>query len=405
MHTHSKINIKELNTRILSDKYNSIIFTSKGNLDIYIVGGYLRDILLGREGLDRDYAVSCTDSITRGDFTKFLEKVASKIDGKIVRIGRRNLQRIVTENGVTLDFMPVDKNIEHDVSVRDFTINSLAWSPERGIIDLHDGINDLSDRIIRMIKIENLKDDPVRIIRAYRFADELSFEIETETREALKILSGLIKEAKTERVTLEFFRIISLNSPAQTLKKLLRDGVLGQIISIPYHKLEAKLKVIDKINEIINKLPLNYRMKLNQRFSQNLTYKGLLRLGVLLQGMPENTLNMSLVIYKRLIRLDKADKFSINTHKSIKKGELYEIFRITEEASIDYLIIKNLSRYLGEMERYYSIKKRGILSTNEIIKVTRIDRGKALGDAIEILRKAQFENLIKTKQEARELLK
>ncbi len=169
MHTLGKSDISAINRKIKSDKYNSIILKSKKNLDIYIVGGYVRDILLGREGPDRDYAI-------RGDYSNFLKNIASRVNGKIFTIGKKNFHRIALKNGLMLDFMPVDNNIEHDLSVRDFTINSLAWSPERGIIDLHNGIDDLVKKTIRMVKIENLQNDPVRIVRAYRFADELSFK-------------------------------------------------------------------------------------------------------------------------------------------------------------------------------------------------------------------------------------
>jgi tRNA nucleotidyltransferase/poly(A) polymerase len=391
-------NISEYNKKIIADKYNSIIFKSKKDLDIYLVGGYVRDFLLGRKSLDRDYAIC-------GEFRNFIKKIASKTDGKIVRIGKMDLHRIVFKNGLTFDFMPVDKNIEHDVFTRDFSINSLAWSPERGFIDLHDGIKDLSKKIIRSLRIANLKSDPVRIIRAYRLADELSFRIETKTRNALKVLCRLIKEAKSERITLEFFRILNSKNPQRILKMMLEDGILRQILLFLYNEIDSKFKVINSINKKLNKLPLRYKVKLNDVFSQNLTYRGLIRLEILIMNSPRNhRLNLSSRILKKVSALEKAERL-IHSRKPLKKEDLYDIFSIAGSASLDCLIIHNLTKYINEMERFFKIMKKGFLSAGEIEKISGLEEGKELGNTIKILKKAQFTNKIKTKKEAVKFLK
>jgi tRNA nucleotidyltransferase/poly(A) polymerase len=385
-----------LRKKILSDKYNKVIFSSGNNYDIYIVGGYVRDILLHRKSLDRDYVV-------KGTFMSLLNRVAFETSGKIVSLGRKGLHRIIVNNNVTLDFLPLKYNIECDIAERDFTINALAWSPKRGIIDIEGGRKDLSKKLIRMTAIENLKADPVRILRAYRFAEELSFGIDPETRNALRTLGGMIKQTKSERITLEFFKILNSTEPSGTLKTLLRDNVLGHIIYINYNELEDRLQVISKINKICDELPLRYRSMLHERFSQNLILKGLMRLEVLLEDIPEHILSFSSHITKRLMLMQKAEAFMCK--RKVTRRLLFDLFALTENAAIDFLLKRNILKYIEDYERYLKIKKRGLLSCGQIMRIADIYDGPVLGRLLNIVKRAEFDEKVKTKQEAIDLLK
>jgi tRNA nucleotidyltransferase/poly(A) polymerase len=158
------------------DPYNHVVFDSAIDDELFMVGGFVRDILLGRKGFDRDY-------IVRDDFQKVAARVAIKTGGKLVQIGKRNFFRVLTKNGTSMDFTPMNQDINYDLSGRDFTINALAWSPETGLIDLFNGIEDIRKGLIRGINKENLVNDPARIIRAYRLLGATSFKIEEATRE------------------------------------------------------------------------------------------------------------------------------------------------------------------------------------------------------------------------------
>ncbi len=385
-----------LKRKILSDKYNRIIFTSGKGRDIYVVGGYIRDVLLNRRSLDRDYVV-------KGELDRLLKGVAFETGGKVVHIGKKGLHRIVSRNGVTLDFSSLKKDIESDVSERDFTVNSLAWSPERGIIDIYKGREDLLKKLIRMTDPKNLREDPVRILRAFRLGEELSFRIDPLTRSALRMTRGMIKQAKSERITLEFFKILSTPDPSRTLKMLLEDRVLGCLIFCNYNELKKRLEVVSKINRIYDELPLRHGILLGKRFSQNISYRGLFRLEALLKGIPQNILNLSSEIIKRLMLLHKADNF---LHKrKIKKEMLFDIFVLTEHAAIDFLITRNVIRFLGEYERYRKVMKRGLLSSGEIITTTDISHGPDLGHLIKMIKRAEFNHEVKTKKEAIRLIK
>lgn len=388
---------KELDGKILSDKYNALIFGKKRGREIYIVGGYIRDILLRRTSADRDYVVE-------GPLKDLIKEVASESKGKIITIGEKDFYRIILNNGVTLDFSPIKNNIESDISERDFTINSLAWSPERGIIDLSKGLDDISNKLIKMIKMENLRNDPVRILRAYRLAGELSFRIDGKTRNALKLLSFLIREVKSERITLEFFKILNSKSRITTLEWLLEDGILECIIFLSHRELEHRVKVISEIYPILHKLPLRYQIGLENIFSQDLSGKGLLGLEILMEGSPENLLNISSKVMKNLIRLGKASKYIAGRGK-IAKEMLFYIFDTAGESSPDFLIINNSIGFLCDFERFSGIMKEGLLSTDEIIEIIKISKGRSLGRYIRMLKKAQFENKIRDNEGARTYLK
>ena len=113
-------------------------------------------------------------------------------------------------------------------SGRDFTINAIAWSPKTGLIDLHGGVEDIKNRLITAVK---KKSDlrPCRIIRANRISGEASLAINDNTQKLLKMLGCNIKQAKTERITLEFFRILNLYDPFIPLKTMLEHSILTHI--------------------------------------------------------------------------------------------------------------------------------------------------------------------------------
>jgi len=114
---------------------------------IYLVGGYIRDIFIGTETDDRDYVLEGYGA------WEFAKMVAGIFNGSFVGLDKeRDISRVVIEKR-TLDFSGTSgKLIEEDLKRRDFTINSIAWSPVRGIIDPLNGIEDIKSSVIRAVK-------------------------------------------------------------------------------------------------------------------------------------------------------------------------------------------------------------------------------------------------------------
>ena len=155
-------------------KFNPVIPTIKG---AYIVGGSIRDLLLGRSPSDYDIVVLESPD-------KYACNLAMRCNGHVVKIGKQNqaIFRVISESAI-FDISAIEATtIEDDLIKRDFTINAIGYDLFSGeIIDPFEGIKDLSIKKIRMVSKEIFKKDPVRLIRAYRIAAMLDFEIESET--------------------------------------------------------------------------------------------------------------------------------------------------------------------------------------------------------------------------------
>lgn len=383
----------KLKNEILKDKYNSIVFKKGRGKDLYLVGGYIRNILRGIHSPDKDYIVS-------GDIISFANEIRDEIGGTTVKFKRGNTIRIAFKDGSSLDFSDLIGTIEEDLSKRDFTINTVAWSPEKGIIDPYNGLEDIKQGKIRSISDENLIADPLRMLRAYRLAAELGGYIEKTTRNAIKMHHHLIKKVSSERITFEFFNLLNSKKSAPYLKMALSDGILTDILSIPYKTLENKVKEVSELEETtINRLPSKIKALLKRIFSQNLTYKGLLSLEILMQGdsliLPEK-IKASSVIKKRLEMANKGFK----ELKSGAKDSLFDIFLISKKSAMDILIMTGRLELLKDLGRFEKILKKGHLSSEEIKNITGIKEGPELGKVIMELKKAQFEGKVRSKKSA-----
>lgn len=198
------------------------------NLDLlptsaYLVGGAVRDALLGRKGtyLDLDFVVP----------EKSVE-IAQKIAryhraGFVVLDEARQIARVVFPQG-TLDFaLQEGATLDKDLRRRDFTINAIAYNfRQRQAIDPLGGIGDLQQGIIRMVSPENLKDDPLRLLRAYRQAAQLGFQIDDQTRKQIRLLAPLIARIAAERVQSEFNYILACDRGNKWLQYAYEDGLV-----------------------------------------------------------------------------------------------------------------------------------------------------------------------------------
>jgi len=289
------ISSTKLKKKILSDKYNSIIFEKGMRKNVYLVGGYLRDMLRGYHSQDRDYIVV-------GNITSLVKEIRDHIGGTIVTFKKGGTTRIATKNGLTFDFSKPAGTLNEDLSKRDFTINAIAWSANRGLIDMFQGLDDIKKKRVRVIKKENLVDDPLRMMRAYRFAAEIDGCVERGTRELIKILNNNIKETSSERITLEIFQLLNLKNAAKHLKTSLSDGLLNNIFFISYKELDKNIKQISLFEKLtLNELQPIFKVKLKEIISQNLTYKGFLCFALLVKDIPlEKYMNQKIKFSKKI---------------------------------------------------------------------------------------------------------
>ena len=388
------MNVEEAARQILNDPYNSLVFDAAHGIELYLVGGYTRNMLAGRTSRDRDY-------VFRGSVEGIVNQILPETQGRLIRLGREGLNRIVLRDGGTLDFTPLREDIQRDLALRDLTINSIAWSPSSGWIDPEGGMGDLERGLIKMVDPRNLTLDPLRLLRAYRFAAEFSFDIEPVTRSFLNKFSLLIRKTKSERITSEFFKILNLNNPANTIHESLADNLLPQLIRNTYGNLEPKVKALRNIYSLSSSTLLKYRIKEDEIFSQGLSHKGLLALEILLQGLPNHHFVLSSRILKRLSRLAKAEEFiGQQPLNELSRETIFEIFEAADDAVPDLLIIMGMSAHVFDLEEYRRIRRRALLTAEEVKSLLGAGPGPALGNALRSLRKAEFTGNITTAKDA-----
>lgn len=191
----------------------------------YIIGGSVRDLLLGRTPTDYDIAVT-------GNPEQFAKKLIAKSDGHLVRLGKPGQMIIrVISGDLIFDITSLNgTSIEDNLNQRDFTINAIAYDlySER-IIDCLGGLQDLADKKVRMVSKEIFKKDPVRLIRAYRIGACLNFEIEAKTATAIKSNTQLLKNIAGERIRVELFTMIGTSTSYLYLSQMAISGLLTAI--------------------------------------------------------------------------------------------------------------------------------------------------------------------------------
>lgn len=193
----------------------AINLLEKAGYEVYVVGGAVRDFLLGNIPHDFDLSSNATPVEAKEVFKNYFIIDTGLIHGTISVMINNELIEITTYRYEEEydDFRRPNnvifiKNIEEDLARRDFTINSIAYNKK--IIDVNGGVEDLNNKIIRAIgdPLKRFIEDPLRILRALRFAAVLNFEIEAKTKQALINNFHLLEKVSKERINNEFSRLI-----------------------------------------------------------------------------------------------------------------------------------------------------------------------------------------------------
>jgi poly(A) polymerase len=203
--------------------------------DAWLVGGFLRDAMLERPTSDADVVVP-------SDPKNVARRFAAAQGGHFFPLDEeRGTYRVVVAGGdgkITFDFCRRQgKTIEDDLLKRDFTINAMGLSVlhwgesnwKRKVLDPTGGFTDLKQKKIRRISVANLKEDPLRILRAFRFMAELGFGLTPETWVDVKKGRAWLKRSAPERVREEMLYLLASPRAADTLREMDRAGVLAVV--------------------------------------------------------------------------------------------------------------------------------------------------------------------------------
>lgn len=208
--------------------------------DVYLIGGYVRDLILGRTRSEMDFLIV-------GNGPEFAAALAERLSIKEIVIYRNFGTAHFNYSGFSLEFVGARKEsynrnsrnpvvtpgtLEDDINRRDFTINTLAISLNNRdyseLLDKLGGLDDIQNQLIRtpLDPEVTFNDDPLRIMRAFRFASQLGFLIEQKTFDAASKLAERLSIVSQERITDEFLKILASPNPSIGLIHLFKSGVM-----------------------------------------------------------------------------------------------------------------------------------------------------------------------------------
>ena len=249
----------------------------------YIVGGAIRDILLGLEPKDIDFTTNLPYETLKNLFSEYNPKETGKAFG-VLRIRVNDTEYEIAkfrednyEEKDGLKIIPHEKkvnfvnDIKNDLSRRDFTINAMAYNEVDGIVDLYNGQKDIENKIINFVgnAEERIIEDPLRILRAFRFMSRLGFSLSEKTVEAIKKQKNLLISIPEERITMEFSKLLLGENIKNTLTAMKDTGVLELIIPEfkatydfnqhnPHHNLDLFNHIISVVSKVPSDLELRY---------------------------------------------------------------------------------------------------------------------------------------------------
>jgi hypothetical protein len=180
---------------------DSRIRTAVAGVEAYVVGGAVRDELLGRQVVDVDVATPDPEVAAR--------IYAGLSKGAVFPLSEKHgAWRVAFKDGTTVDFTPLGGAIEDDLGTRDFTINAIAQPVAGGdYVDPLGGRADIESRTLRAVSESVFEDDPLRLLRAVRLEDELGFALDEPTEELVRRHAGLVADPAGERIVGELERL------------------------------------------------------------------------------------------------------------------------------------------------------------------------------------------------------
>ena len=214
--------IAELERSIEFYNWNSILsFLPKGS---YLVGGYIRDIILRRETEEVD-----VDIVVPLNAIQIGKKIANNIGSRFIILDEKREVIRIFLNHIYIDIAnQISSTIEGDLSKRDLSINSIAFLFEKKcLIDPFNGLKDIEFSLLRTYSEENLLNDPLRILRCFRFFSELNFKIDPKLINFIKKNKGKLYFVAPERINYEIKKIVNGSNALEAVILVRKFNIFG----------------------------------------------------------------------------------------------------------------------------------------------------------------------------------
>lgn len=426
------------------------LFLRERTPQAYIVGGYLRDQLLGRESKDIDLLVP-VNALALG------RQLADHLGGSFVPLDEeRGVARIVLKvegERYLVDLSQMRGHLEADLARRDFTINALAmnlFDPEPHLIDPYDGQRDLKEGVVRAVSREAFEDDPLRLLRGVRLAGELGFRVEGRTQGWMCRHASFITRASPERLRDELCKILALEGSSPILRYLQRTGILTAALP-ELQEIEHPLDTLESLESTLPALrewPAfpHLLSHLSQPTAGDRSRLIVLKLTTLLHhlGQPEKhppSEAPDTSSLKEVLRRLRFATLEVRLGQHIALGnplawrltfksplDLYRFFRETKGAGVEALLLSladHLATLRGDMSapvwqghltttkvilsHYFGEEKERIfpptlLTGNDLQRRFHLEPGPLIGHLLEAVREAQVEGKVRSQEEAFKLV-
>lgn len=268
-----KLNIPEYVKKVM-DTLN------KNGYEAYVVGGAVRDAMLGQNPDDWDVTTNAMAEQTKECFDRHFDTgikhgtITVLMDKKPVEVTTYRIDGEYRDNRRP-ESVAFTTDIKEDLKRRDFTVNSMAYNDDAGLLDLYGGAEDLKNKIIRCVSDADTRfnEDALRIMRAIRFAARLGFEIEEKTFESIRKNRHLLENISAERIQTELLKMLETSDDLHLLfdsgvaEVILPEVNFGDInLNVPCDrelKLSALLYNVENSRDIFNRLKFDNNTKHN----------------------------------------------------------------------------------------------------------------------------------------------
>ncbi len=430
--------------KFMPEKADFVInrLSSRG-YEAYIVGGAVRDMLMGIEPDDTDITTNALPEETEEIFsdTHVIETgikhgtVTAVVDGTPIEITTFRTEEGYSD-GRHPDKVTFTSSIEEDLSRRDFTMNSIAYNPTRGLVDPYSGRQDIENRIIRCVGNPRVRftEDSLRILRAMRFSSVLGFKIEDETEKAMLECKNLLKNVSEERIYSELCKMLCGKNIKQVIMSycdifaviIPEIGIMKNFNQHNFHHkydlLEHTAVVTENIDPVIHlrlaallhDIAKPYCMSFDENGIGHF-YKhpsiGAAKADTILKNLRADNKTREKVI--KLIKwhdtpIEESEKIIKKKLRSMGEEMLYELIKLKQADTMGladeyrsrlphFERLRNIVAHVIEEEQCFSLKDLAV-NGNDIISLGL--KGRQIGKALNFALESVIDDVIKNEKKA-----
>ncbi len=460
---------------IKKDSFLNLITEQLSGVEAYLVGGYIRDLALHYRALslqDADFTQVNSENklaepilpdkdivLFNCDTEKIARSLADSIGAAFVELDSENkIYRVVSGDEYADIAQGLNNNLEDDIKRRDFTINSIFYDLKNtDFIDISGGFNDIERGILKTFSLDNLEDDPLRMLRAYRFKSKTGFKIDDDVVKFIVQNTGKLDIVAKERIKQEIIKLFEGDFLNDTLLEMLDTGLLEEVFpfvidikKIPpnsHHHLDLVHHSIESTRQIRQNKPLlrlaafyhdigkpkcwkiepesgRHRFIGHDEIGGKLVVKELSALKFSKKEIEYVSKMVKNHIYPSSLAHSAGSDGQEVSNKALARfvrkiypdvEDLIELARADRLSArglavSDKMVEDNLKNLEKLLEYYNSVKDKmetlpKLLDGREIMEILNIKAGPKLGDIIEALKEAQIEGIVKSKDDAVEFIK